>query len=75
MFDRAAIEYKLYGAVALMLTSYVTLAADMDDPLPSLEFLEYLGEWQDESGEMIDPLLLNGNGDLTEVARTEGETQ
>lgn len=72
MFDKATIEYTFYGAVALTLASFVAVAADVEDALPSLEFLEYLGEWQDEFGEMIDPLLLNENDD---VAGTEGESQ
>lgn len=75
MFDRPGIEYKRYGVIALMLTSFLTLAADVDNALPSLEFLEYLGEWQDETGELIDPLLLGENDDLNDVAGSEGESQ
>ena len=29
-----------------------------NDPLPSLELLEFLGEWQTSKGEPIDPLQL-----------------
>ena len=29
-----------------------------NDPPPSLEFLEFLGEWQTSKGELIDPLQL-----------------
>ena len=75
MFDRAAMECKLCAVVALTLTSFVTIAADVDDALPSLEFLEYLGEWQDETGELIDPLLMNENNELIDVTHTEGASQ
>ena len=75
MCDRAAIGCRLCGVIALTLSSALSVAADVDDALPSLEFLEYLGEWQDETGELIDPLRLGENDDLTDVAHSEGELQ
>ena len=33
-------------------------AEKSNDPLPSLELLEFLGEWQTSKGEPIDPLQL-----------------
>jgi hypothetical protein len=51
------------------------LCAATDEELPSLEFLEYLGEWQDESGELIDPLLLSESDVVGDAARSEGESQ
>ena len=32
------------------------LAAEPDAEPPSLEMLEYLGEWEENEGELIDPL-------------------
>jgi len=37
----------------------VTVASDDDTSMPSMELLEFLGEWETEDGEWIDPVLLD----------------
>lgn len=53
-----------YNAVASLLCSAGLLlsvpavyAGDQETPSPTLAFLEYLGEWQDDDGQPIDPLV------------------
>lgn len=40
-------------------TDPATRVYDDDASLPSMELLEFLGEWESEDGEWIDPLLLD----------------
>jgi hypothetical protein len=37
----------------------VTVEADDDMSMPSMELLEFLGEWETEDGDWIDPVLLD----------------
>ncbi|MBX2837288.1 MAG: hypothetical protein KTR35_10570 [Gammaproteobacteria bacterium] len=46
-----------------------------EDQTPSLEFLEYLGEWQDDSGEPFDPLLLSDQEDNKDSKLAEGNSE
>jgi hypothetical protein len=41
---------------ALLLLLPGTLAAEPEPESPSLEMLEYLGEWEESDGELIDPI-------------------
>ena len=36
-----------------------TVVYDDDASMPSMELLEFLGEWETEDGEWIDPILLD----------------
>ena len=48
----------------LMLYSNLPLFAEeqtVDEAIPSMEFLEFLGEWETEQGEWIDPVTLEGD--------------
>ena len=48
--------------LALLLGSMVLSTARAEEP-PSLELLEFLFEWQDETGEFVDPFSLPDNTD------------
>jgi len=54
----------LVGAgVCLIAAPEVVLAEE----LPSMEFLEYLGEWETEEGDWIDPAVLAENNVIESV--------
>ena len=36
-----------------------TIVYDDDASMPSMELLEFLGEWETEDGEWVDPILLD----------------
>ena len=46
------------GALLLVLTPVAPRASAEDEQQPSLELLEFLGEWETEDGVWIDPLSL-----------------
>ncbi len=37
----------------------ITVEADDDTSMPSMALLEFLGEWETEDGDWIDPILLD----------------
>ncbi|MFO1351853.1 MAG: hypothetical protein U1F68_14755 [Gammaproteobacteria bacterium] len=47
----------------LLLTASPVPAQDAVDPATDLDFLEFLGEWQDQDGVWIDPLSLGVDAD------------
>ncbi len=42
----------------LMLSPSLLLAENSDTVLPDIAFLEFIGEWETEQGEWIDPVML-----------------
>lgn len=59
----------------LLLGSPALSADSLDGTIPSLEFLEYLGEWQDGNGQMVDPLVLDDAGSLESELEKGGAEQ
>lgn len=49
--------------------SSMTLLAE--EQMPSMDFLEYLGEWETEDGEWIDPIELDDE-DMGKLIETTG---
>lgn len=65
---------KLFCAAGLLLLGCQAISADEpDEPLPSLEFLEYLGEWQDDNGQLLDPMALDDTKLIGKNGELEGE--
>ena len=52
----------LVTVVMVLAAGSQVLAAD-GDQRPDLDLLEYLGEWEDEQGDWLDPLLLAEQAD------------
>lgn len=51
---------KRWSSIGLCLASLGPCSSNYaSDTVPDISLLEFLGEWQDESGELIDPLLLD----------------
>lgn len=57
MADQNAAASLLCSAGLLLFGSQALYASDAEMPPPTLAFLEYLGEWQDDNGQLIDPLV------------------
>ncbi len=45
-----------WGLGLLLITPMTLAAGDVQDEAPSLDFLEFLGEWEDAQGNWQDPL-------------------
>lgn len=58
--------------VLVLLLLSPPLLAEEEAPPPSLELLEYLGGWEDEQGNWLDPLTLDAAA--VELAQAESET-
>ncbi len=55
----------------------LTLHADeeqTESDLPSLEFLEFLGQFETEDGQWADPITMNEMLDLTHISSNEKES-
>ena len=68
------------ASLAFMMMSFLITSLHADEAtneeMPSMEFLEFLGEWETEEGEWIDPLELENEefGRLIETTiKTENE--
>lgn len=62
---------------SLIFLGVVSAHADerKDEVAPSLELLEFLGEWQTRKGEFVDPMLLQGDDlDDAQPKPHEGES-
>jgi hypothetical protein len=72
-------RYRVSACFMLMLCSMSSLFAEGQsnkEAMPSMEFLEFLGEWETEEGEWIDPVEFENEefGKLIETAiETENE--
>ncbi len=76
MWVERRLQRRVLCSVGLLFVSSQVLGTDVpDEPLPSLEFLEYLGEWQDDSGQMIDPIVLGDTAALEGELENDGEEQ
>ncbi len=76
MWVERQLPMRVLCSVGLLLVSSQVLSTDgQDEPLPSLEFLEYLGEWKDDSGQMIDTIVLGETGALEGELENDGEEQ
>ena len=75
MADHRSRTQALVGAGMLLLGSPALSADSLDESIPSLEFLEYLGEWQDGNGQMVDPLVLDDAGSLESELEKGGAEQ
>jgi hypothetical protein len=47
-----------YAAWSLALALFITAEAGANEEPPSMELLEFLGGWEDDNGQWIDPLEL-----------------
>ncbi len=66
-------RYRASVCFMLMFCSLTPLFAEeqsAEEDIPTMEFLEFLGEWETEEGEWIDPIVLENEefGKLIETA-------
>lgn len=59
----------------LMLTLCCFVAVAENNDYPSMEFLEFLGEWENEQGEWVDPIALPDDGNPSPQLLGEEEEQ
>ncbi|MBL1141699.1 MAG: hypothetical protein HND53_06670 [Proteobacteria bacterium] len=69
--------YKANVLFFLLLCPVSSLLAEQqtNESLPSLDFLEFIGEWETEEGEWLDPILLENEGleEMMTDTKTENE--
>ncbi len=66
---RMALKYRTGGwqLGLLLMIPMVPAAGEVQDETPSLDFLEFLGEWEDEQGNWQDPLEYEDPGQALSV--------
>jgi hypothetical protein len=45
-----------------------------DGAMPSMDFLEFIGEWETEQGEWLDPIALE-NEEIAKLIKTTSDTE